>query len=323
MTIDLPDLGNNFTIRPINDGNSFTPVVSEQSFHISPGTYLVSRAGVATTKDANASWKNIVLKEFSAPKANLESIHVVHAPTADWTEGTPYTVNATIACKTEPETVEVAVVAGFRPKVFTMKKIGGYRYSVTIPGGELKEGFLRYFIAVKEKGGEISYPGGEKLSPSESDFDNRNPFEVRVLPAASPVYIFDAMNDNDKLSRPWNRESSFVPKATPGDAEIRVIIQKLFTIDPENTNAPPIHDFVSVGLREDDYRISLAELKKVKLVTLPRPYPTFLPYFFEDGVSKKMDIAEVESLQISIGPGIPDSELSTSHALALESVRLE
>jgi hypothetical protein len=71
------------------------------------------------------------------------------------------------------------------------------------------------------------------------------------------------------------------------------------------------------------YRLALSDLKKVKLVTLPRPYPTFLPYFFEDPSNVKMDLADVESLQISIGPGIPDNEIESSHGIAIESVSVE
>jgi len=163
--------------------------------------------------------------------------------------------------------------------------------------------------------------------------------------------------------------------AEPGNAEIRVSIEKLFTVDPENPNAKRVHDYsmryyfgkkiqgrersltekkeiifrgrslstkpcwvqdalitkqgeafggvIKVESTLADYKLNLAELTKVKLVTLPRPYPTFLPYFFEDDRPGKMDIADIETLQISIGPGTPESELGNGHELGIESVRLE
>ena len=149
------------------------------------------------------------------------------------------------------------------------------------------------------------------------------------------------------MSRIWNKGSSFVPRAEPGKAEIRVSIEKLFTVDPENPNAKSVHDYsmryyfgkkiqgrVRSLIREErnyfsrqvisnekpcwvqlalitkqgeafggvikvesasaDYKLNLSELRKVKLVTLPRPYPTFLPYFFEDDRPGKMDITDIE-----------------------------
>jgi hypothetical protein len=70
-----------------------------------------------------------------------------------------------------------------------------------------------------------------------------------------------------------------------------------------------------------DYELNIKDLKAVKLVTLPRPYPTFLPYYFEGGESGR--ITDVEVLQLSIGPGIPEAELQQQHGIAIESIRLE
>jgi hypothetical protein len=64
-------------------------------------------------------------------------------------------------------------------------------------------------------------------------------------------------------------------------------------------------------------------LKPVKVVTLPRPYPTFLPYYFKGKGNDTLDMNKIESLQISIGPGISEAELQNKHGIAIESVRLE
>jgi hypothetical protein len=161
----------------------------------------------------------------------------------------------------------------------------------------------------------------------------------------------------------------------PGKAEIRVVVEKLFAVDPENPDAKPVHDYsmryyfgkkifgrrndlpdkkeivfrgrsleegncwvqlalitkhgnaygglIELKTRQGDYRLTLSDLKQVKLVTLPRPYPTFLPYFFQRTVTSAMDISDVETLQISVGPGVPESQVGLSHALAIESIRLE
>jgi hypothetical protein len=71
------------------------------------------------------------------------------------------------------------------------------------------------------------------------------------------------------------------------------------------------------------HALNLSDLKKVKLVTLPRPYPSFLPYYFENKTAGGLVLSEVESLQFSIGPGIPEKEYGQKHGIAIESVALE
>ena len=72
-----------------------------------------------------------------------------------------------------------------------------------------------------------------------------------------------------------------------------------------------------------DHAISLRDFLPVKMATLPRPYPTFLPYFFEKGenVPGVMDIKNVETLQISVGPDIVNP--SDEFHFEIESIRLE
>jgi hypothetical protein len=78
---------------------------------------------------------------------------------------------------------------------------------------------------------------------------------------------------------------------------------------------------VTVGTDMKDYTLNLGDLASVKLVTLPRPYPTFLPYYFESSSTTRS--GKIEALQLSIGPGIPEAELDQQHGIAIESIRIE
>ncbi|WP_372920057.1 cellulase family glycosylhydrolase [Salegentibacter sp.] len=71
------------------------------------------------------------------------------------------------------------------------------------------------------------------------------------------------------------------------------------------------------------YEISLKDLKPVKTITLPRPYPTFLPYYFEHKNSDDFNIEDVESLQFSIGPGLNEEEQLEKHGVGIISVLLK
>ena len=75
------------------------------------------------------------------------------------------------------------------------------------------------------------------------------------------------------------------------------------------------------GVKE--YEIGLNELHPVQTVTLPRPYPTFLPMYFEHDVQEPFDIKDAESLQFSIGPGLSETEKKEQQGVGIISVRLE
>jgi hypothetical protein len=72
-----------------------------------------------------------------------------------------------------------------------------------------------------------------------------------------------------------------------------------------------------------EYKIPISELKAVKTVTLPRPYPGFLPYYFEHENAGGFDLENAESLQFSIGPGMDQDEQIGEHDLSIISVKLE
>ena len=71
-----------------------------------------------------------------------------------------------------------------------------------------------------------------------------------------------------------------------------------------------------------EYEILLAELQPVKMVTLPRPYPSFLPYYFEHQETS-FGLENAEALQFSIGPGLSPEEQKQPKEVGIISVRLQ
>jgi hypothetical protein len=71
------------------------------------------------------------------------------------------------------------------------------------------------------------------------------------------------------------------------------------------------------------YTVNLEDLIKVQSVLLPRPYPTFLPYFAEDVKSERLDLSQVESIQLSIGPNIQQADWGKTFELLFAGVWLE
>jgi hypothetical protein len=80
---------------------------------------------------------------------------------------------------------------------------------------------------------------------------------------------------------------------------------------------------VTIDTNVKDYQLLLSDLKPVKTVTLPRPYPSFLPYYFEHHNTLTFDITKVESIQFSIGPELNVDEQTQPHGISVIHVRLE
>ena len=375
MTITLPDLGTGFSIQGINDNNSLSTKTTDGGFSISPGTYLLTRNGVAAEVKPTDKWKTITLNEFAAPQSSLDHVFVSHKP-SNTIQGEPYDVEAVVAAPHELESVQVfAWLQGFRPEVIDMQPAGANIYRATIPGDKVKEGLIRYHIVVKGKGKSYTFPSGLSTHPRDWDFFDREPYEVRVLTPASPLMLFNTATDVNRLSRRWVRTSTVKPSFDPGKSELQVNIEKLFIPDPENPKASKLYDYsmrfyvedklagsgetlgskqkiiltgsslndkpckfqvalltrggaafggvITLQPQKKDYELSLSDLKPVRLVTLPRPYPTFLSYFFDNKSTEPFDITKVEAIQLSIGPGMSETEAQEQHGVSIESIRLE
>ena len=88
-------------------------------------------------------------------------------------------------------------------------------------------------------------------------------------------------------------------------------------------NGAAFGKLIELSPQAEDISIDLNDLKPVKTVTLPRPYPSFLSYYFEHSFEGNLDLGNVESIQFSIGPGISENDLQQPHAIGIRSVRLE
>ena len=80
---------------------------------------------------------------------------------------------------------------------------------------------------------------------------------------------------------------------------------------------------VEISPGRNEYTIPVSDLQPVPLVLLPRPYPGFLPYFFQTKGTAVLNLSEAENVQLSVGPGIPASETGRKRVMLLESIRLE
>ena len=373
MKINLPDLGSDFTIVALDEGNDWQTSVLIGSFDIRPGTYLVTASNKKHNWKTSSDWQGGKLGEFAAPASTVEKLWVRHEPAKEINEHEPYKISAQIVSHKPIEKVEAWVMSGWKPTVIELDQVSTFGYETILDAALVKAGALNYYLLVYHKNGTVrTYPADEDGKPFDWDFYQRDPYSVRVIPSDFPIQLFDAANESDLLMRPWI-PYRLVP--TPDShAEFELTLLTLFKEDPENLGAEPIHDYtmkhfvadllkvrvnslsnitsirlegrslgqatkiqialvqsdgatygnvIEIDQHHDTYTINLDDFKRVKTVTLPRPYPTFLPYFFTDEYTSTFDLSKVESLQISIGPGLSPAQINLSHTIAIKGIWLQ
>ena len=135
MSLNLKDLGKDFIVEPINDGNEFLPKVSENGFSIKPGTYILRKNGIAATWSPNDIWKNNLLKDFFAPKSTVDKTYLKHTPTTEISEANRLAISAQIVTPTMPEEVELMVNNGYKREVLKMISEGVEGWEKQLPEG--------------------------------------------------------------------------------------------------------------------------------------------------------------------------------------------
>ncbi|NUO03593.1 MAG: membrane or secreted protein [Saprospiraceae bacterium] len=373
MEIKLDDLGPDFTLKPLNTGNTHQPTVVNGQFMVAPGAYLLVKSGVKTTWKATDVWQNIRLNEFHAPAASVDKTHLVHQQAAMTVADAPLHIEAQVISPDPSVVVQLQVTSGSSWKLINMERKSGFNYVAEIPREQLTPGFLTYFIYVKSGDQTQTFPAGKPGLPYDWDFYDRTPYRVRVIGKTQPVYLFDAQEDWDELSLTrWSGDSKLLPTDQLNESEFQIKINQLFQPDNENLNGAVVHDYtvkhylnakinhlrgqlsgkqtlvikarsldagpkpVQIALVTKDgsaygktielspemkeYEISIKDLVPVKTVTMPRPYPTFLPYFFANDNAGSIKLEDIEGLQISIGPGLLEAKLAEQHGVGVVKI---
>ncbi|MCY2686861.1 cellulase family glycosylhydrolase [Salinimicrobium sp. TH3] len=374
MEVNLPGLGKEFEVKGINEGNNLAQTSVGSSFPIEPGTYILSKKG-KNSRSSYKGWSENNFTAFVAPKSTVEKTYVVHEPVPSLTEGRKHEISAEIVSNKPVEKVEAWFRNGNTYESVQLQHKEAYDYGAAVPEKMLKKGFLEYRIIVTTSEGTNTFPGGQKGNPGEWGFDPDEPYKIRVVAPETPVYLFNASEDSEHVVARWLPTINTVPGKYPGEAEFRVNVEKLFEVDPENTEAEPVYEYsfkynfnrkargrsgdlknkeklvlkghslnekpvkLQVALVMNngrsfgkviellpevmEYEIDISALKPVNTVTLPRPYPTFLPLYFEHNVQESFDVEDAESLQFSIGPDLLEQEREEQHGVGIISVRLE
>ena len=370
MMVSLADLGADFRVEPLNEGNLARPRVAGSTFLVSPGVYLLTRKQPARLPDRIGALR---LREFKAPPGTTDRIHLVHVSPEKAVAHVPLTLEAAVLSPAPEPRVSLQLRVADKMEWIEMEHQHGFHYKCVIPAEMMKSGILDYHIVVESGGKQMTFPAGKPGSPQDWDFTARQPYNVSVYEGEQPVLLFDARSNWSLLSHTrWLSRLKLVPLGPPFDAEYQIAVEQLARPDPENLLGQVPADFtihhylnptlgrvrgslsgkqllvlqarsltggalpiqislvgpdgiaygavVELGTDMKEYEIPLSSLRPVPLVLMPRPYPTFLPYYFQTRVESPFDLRKVEGLQISMGPGLGKAALEQPMGIAVSRI---
>ncbi|HEV8286166.1 MAG TPA: hypothetical protein VGQ09_17785 [Chitinophagaceae bacterium] len=214
MQIMLPDLGSGFTIKAVNDGNSFSTSVSGDSFQIQPGTYLLTATGKNNSSNNN-SVGIISLNEFGGPKPSSTEMFLRHEPFDEVSAGKPFTIIAKVV---GVDTGRVALQinrfgGGQQQRNILMTRKSASEFTAEVPADLVVPGQLTYRI-ILQKGNEFAvFPGNYKSNPFAWDNYYYETWKIFVAADKGKLKIFDPTVDRAARIYPGFRrdfQSSYI-----------------------------------------------------------------------------------------------------------------
>jgi hypothetical protein len=266
MNIKLPDLGENFHVVGLNDGNAYQGDATGSVLSIRPGAYLLTRQGLQSKWTRDDRWENIVLKEFVAPAPSLDRTYVLHKPLVEVTAGHSLRVTAIVA---SPHPLKKVELVAYLPKYtselgrgeivdtqaqpgrgngpgqgvpdrggarsFVMTPSTGFEYSAEIPADEMQVGAFSYHIVVQDSSGTTTFPSETKAAPTDWDFYGEG-WKAMIVAPSAPVLVFDAAVDSRKVTaqaRDWIYD--LAPSDRPGNRAMQVLPRALTPAIPDHS----------------------------------------------------------------------------------------
>jgi len=226
MQLNLPNLGEGFSVKGLNKGNDTEIVAKGKKIPISPGSYLLSRKGKIANLSGDTMFNNMRLNEFYAPKSRHKKTWVLHQEAKEITAGSTITISANVVAPKKPKQVDLVLVMPDNHKAIPMQSNGPFEYSTKIPATYVENvGFLKYYITVGDgdsfqtfpAGTKASHPIQRKLSRADRKFFDSEPYVVRIMKKEAALCLFDAEDDGEQITNMYRTGyADFVPSELTG-----------------------------------------------------------------------------------------------------------
>lgn len=222
LTIDLPQLGNDFYYQAINEGNERRGVAKNGEIQIYPGVYLLSNneklIGKAIT---NPEFEENGLARYVAPEESFSNSVVVHNPVRYINKEGDLVIRAEIIGKEKPSAVTIypSYVSFWNENnnLIPMRRVKGNTYEAEIPQGQLGWGEeFSYNIVVTEQGQNYTWPQNVEGTPLDWDFTDIEYYSSSKIGGKDAIILLRPEPEDRNL------EVSMIPEAWDFRVEARM-----------------------------------------------------------------------------------------------------
>ena len=226
MQINLPDLGNGFSIKGLNAGNSFFASVQDGKLQLEPGTYLLVRSGKNFSK-TDAKIGSIALNEFVSPPISSPSLFLRHEPFIEVSAGKPFSISATvIGIDTGKVSLQISRLgAGFgQSRIIPMERTSAYEFSAEVPANLVVAGMLTYRIILQNGNDYAVFPENVRSNPFAWDNYSIKTYTTFVAATNSKLELFNPTNDRNARIYPGFRRG-FQSGYTVGTDPLQLVLR--------------------------------------------------------------------------------------------------
>ncbi|WP_114790756.1 cellulase family glycosylhydrolase [Niabella yanshanensis] len=233
MEIRLPNLGNEFSLQPLNKDNIVKPPVCGGRFTIEPGTYLLLRAGKKMSGiDGAARMGQLLLNEFVAPPKTESQPAIAFTPPANAVAGKPLRLSLRAAGLNADDMLSLQLqgVGRFGGAPLLFRRLAGNNYEVNIPAENMNPGILSYRIVLKKGEQYYTYPGAITGNPRAWDYVAGSSYELSIRSSDLPWELFNAATNRKVLTYNSSRvpmESKLIPAERPGSFAYRMAVPEM------------------------------------------------------------------------------------------------
>lgn len=262
FSLNLSDLGDQFSVKALNAGNTQNLIARNRAFTVKPGTYLLQKKGKASKLSAQNRFGTISLGEFVAPKATDPEVFEKAA--------------AEKAAQAKKETATGALVL-FNP--------ASDQDRLSIYNPDWKNNGMQYLDGEK---------AGEKVLSLKMSAEAEYPL------MGFHTYFGDRIKSHENTSGYKTlviRLKTLTGK--PGNVKVGLIDAKgnFFA-----AKTPVSGTFSEV-------EVPLNTLKQDSQLLLPRPYPGFLPLYYQSPAGAVFNLKDAEKLELSFEQGLEISSI--------------
>lgn len=202
MEIQLRDLGADFSVHGVNEGNDRQATAERGTFTVSPGAYVLTRRGVdGGDWTPDRQYRNLLVGEYHAVPTNSTAPVVRHRPFESLIAGELVTIAADVAGLRDDDDVILFVrpLAGPGQRI-PMTEVSPHRFEAGIPAGSVTTGVLRYYIVV-DRGRDndyVTFPGANPSAPWRWNFyQGEEHWSTKVIEPGAPFELWDADDDHE------------------------------------------------------------------------------------------------------------------------------